>query len=97
MIQNNTGKTEWAFTSDQTEALVDLVGQLKFNMPSAAAFKGNLTVTDSGNVYNDVSINVVAGPNDSTEEIADKVVEKLARLQNNNVRGMGGFKRVSVR
>lgn len=97
MIQNNTGKTEWAFTSDQTEALVDLVGQLKFNMPSAAAFKGNLTVTDSGNVYNDVSISVVAGPNDSTEEIADKVVEKLARLQNNNVRGMGGFKRVSVR
>ena len=98
IIQNNTGKTEWAFSNDQVQKLIGLVDQLRFNMPSSInGLKGTVSIANSGNVYNDIKIEVVARAGEDTEAIANRVVDKIRGAQSNNVRGMSGFQRVSNR
>jgi hypothetical protein len=58
----------------------------------------NIHVQDSGNMYTiHAPISITATDGQSAKEIADAVLDRLNGLQNNNVRGMGGFQRVSVR
>lgn len=97
LVQNNTGKTEWAFTDSHVSKLFGFIEGLSFDTPGSIGSIRPVHIGHSGNVYNDNEINIYATESQGVDELADAVIDKLAALENKNVRGMGGFNRVSVR
>lgn len=98
LIDNKTGKPEWILRDDQISNIINNVAGSVSGIPGhLGAVSGDVIIQDSGNVYNDIQISVVARSGDNTEDIANKVINKLTKLQNSNVRGIGGFNRVSSR
>lgn len=101
IVNNATGGFEWIQRPDQLNEMVS--GFVKsvlaptFEMP-VQTNGPSISVQDSGNMYTiHAPISITATDGQSAKEIADAVLDRLNGLQNNNVRGMGGFQRVSVR
>ena len=102
IVNNATGGFEWIQRPDQLNEMVSgfvkSVLQPSFEVPVQNGATPSVNMQNSGNVYTITApISITATDGQSADEIANAVIDKLNGLQNNNVRGMGGFQRVSVR
>ena len=98
LLDNRTSGFEHVFNRGQMQNYINDLVEPIFNVAGIPnANMGVSQINNSGNVYNEYNVSVVANPGDNTEYIANRVVEKIAAMNNNEVRGGSGIKRVSIR